>query len=733
MPDGVELKEGDLVTAVQNEPDRGKGPSDPAQETVGGGDVDNGEKSDTPDINPIYEGDRVVAGNGTPGSRITVKFPNGTEVSATVNGDGTWSVNVPANLDLEVGDVVLAQQKTGDKDPSDWARSTVREKPAEDVSDTPNIDPIAVGDDKVTGQGVPGAEIIVKWPDDSTTKTTVDEDGNWSVDIPDDVTLVAGDIVEAVQKETGKLPSNPAQETVGGGDFPNNQRSDTPDVDVIYEGERTVTGRGTPGSLIEVRFPGGQVVTTTVGEDSKWSVGVPQGVSLAAGDLVFARQTTDPKSPSRWARNTVRPLTKSEKPIINPIKEGDSTVTGKGVPGAEIEVTWPGGGKSTTTVGGDGTWSVKVPDNVKLKKDDTVRAVQTERERGKGPSDPVTATVGAADAPGESSQPKVDPVTEGDRRITGEGVPDSEIIITWPDGSDSKGKVDPDGKWSVDVPDGIDLGPGDRISVVQVEKGKSPSAPVVVIVARRASSTPGQGGTSRPGGSGLPPAQRPAEKMADEPAPLAGFIADHIRYILGYPDGSVKPDTPITRAETAEIIFRLLEASKNKYPYDSKFPDVGPDDWYTQSVTYLASIGIIRGYPDGTFKPDRSITRAEFATMISGFDKLEQADYNVFPDLYGHWAAGYINSAATKGWVSGYLDGEFKPENEITRAEVVSVINRMLNRRIEFKDIPDWAPGFTDLPPRDRHWAYEAIIEASIGHKYQRKPNGSEIWTEVLK
>jgi len=216
-------------------------------------------------------------------------------------------------------------------------------------------------------------------------------------------------------------------------------------------------------------------------------------------------------------------------------------------------------------------------------------------------------------------------------------------------------------------------------------------------------------------------------KFRNEDAPIAGFVSDHIKYIYGYPSGGVNPDYPITRAETAAIIYRLLEASKIADRQPNPFTDVSDGEWYAEPVTYLASIDIIKGYPDGTFKPDKPITRAEFATMISGFDNLVPADGNKFDDVVGHWAADFINSAAEKGWVTGYPEGDFMPENEIIRSEVVTVINRMLNRRIELEDIPFWAPAYNDLTPE--HWAHTAIIEASIGHRYIRKPNDFEIWT----
>ena len=234
-----------------------------------------------------------------------------------------------------------------------------------------------------------------------------------------------------------------------------------------------------------------------------------------------------------------------------------------------------------------------------------------------------------------------------------------------------------------------------------------------------------------PSGSGASPepaaSPSPTRTATPSPSPVTiddddtplGFIADHIQYINGYLDGSVRPDADITRAETAAILFRLLEFEAKHDTYTSKFPDVTDDAWYAQSVKYLTHIEIIKGYPDGLFRPDNPITRAEFATLISGFDKLAPSSRNNFSDIDGHWAVGYINSAATKGWVAGYPDGSFRPEANLTRAEIVTVINRMLKRGIELEDLPDWAPSYNDID--ETHWGYLAIMEASIGHEFNRK------------
>ena len=192
----------------------------------------------------------------------------------------------------------------------------------------------------------------------------------------------------------------------------------------------------------------------------------------------------------------------------------------------------------------------------------------------------------------------------------------------------------------------------------------------------------------------------------------------------------MRPEANITRAETAAVLFRLL-SDPNKGSYlESMFSDITDDLWYAQSVKYLTSNGIIQGYPDGTFRGDSMITRAEFATLIAKFDMLEFTDDNAFPDIVSHWAFEYINSSAAKGWVIGYPNGEFRPEAYLRRAEIVTAINNMLLRAIMPEDIPDWAPNYNDIDLD--HWAYANIIEASVGHEFQRKLYGYEIWIQLL-
>lgn len=210
---------------------------------------------------------------------------------------------------------------------------------------------------------------------------------------------------------------------------------------------------------------------------------------------------------------------------------------------------------------------------------------------------------------------------------------------------------------------------------------------------------------------------------------------DHIAFISGYPDGSVHPNSNITRGEVSMIFYRLLADNVRAANSGSRAPygDVASNAWYADAVATLSRMGILKGYEDGTFKPDAAVTRAEFATIASRFDKLATGT-KTFKDVpASHWAYAAISSAAEKGWVSGYEDGTFRPDRAISRAEVAKLTNAVLNRSCD-KNYVDTnkasIKNFTDLPTS--FWGYYEIMEAANAHDYNN--NGSlETWTGLSK
>ena len=211
---------------------------------------------------------------------------------------------------------------------------------------------------------------------------------------------------------------------------------------------------------------------------------------------------------------------------------------------------------------------------------------------------------------------------------------------------------------------------------------------------------------------------------------------DHDAYLLGYEDGTVRPEGSITRAEVATIFFRLLtDESRDKFwSQTNDYTDVPADAWYNSAVSTLSNAGILDGYEDGTFRPDGNITRAEFATITARFLEASYDGGNCFPDIDGHWAAEYINEAANAGIVDGYEDGTFRPQQNITRAEAVTMVNRTVDRHPDADHLLDNMVTWPDNP--ESAWYYAQIQEATNAHAYTMHTDQEdapyEIWTELL-
>ena len=215
----------------------------------------------------------------------------------------------------------------------------------------------------------------------------------------------------------------------------------------------------------------------------------------------------------------------------------------------------------------------------------------------------------------------------------------------------------------------------------------------------------------------------------------------HKWYICGYPDNTMQPARYITRAEIAMIFYRLtLDQDKAATIPRAVFTDIDPNAWYAKAVTYLYDGDIIKGYGDGTFRPNAYVTRAEATAMAIKFDTFTLPSFNPFYDLTtDHWAAIPILAAWNNGWLFGYAeDATIRPDEKLTRAEMVVFMNRVLNRLTALEDIPADAEGFIDLS--STHWAYSDIIEAANSHNYDRKyadkignyDQLDEIWTLII-
>ena len=229
------------------------------------------------------------------------------------------------------------------------------------------------------------------------------------------------------------------------------------------------------------------------------------------------------------------------------------------------------------------------------------------------------------------------------------------------------------------------------------------------------------------------PRPKPTVEIEDDDA-LGLNTTDHFAYIVGYGNGEVRPQNNITRAEVATIFFRLLtdDVRDENLTKTNRYSDVAATSWYNTAVSTLSSMGIITGYPDGTFRPNAAITRAEFAAIAARFDNDGDKTAAKFSDIATHWAKDEISIAYNNGWITGYPNGTFGPQRDITRAETMTLVNRVLNRLPETEEdlLPNMVT-WTDNADKNA-WYYLAVQEATNSHYYKFKTNSKyEKWTEL--
>ena len=226
--------------------------------------------------------------------------------------------------------------------------------------------------------------------------------------------------------------------------------------------------------------------------------------------------------------------------------------------------------------------------------------------------------------------------------------------------------------------------------------------------------------------------RRPTVTIPDDvPTGLNGD--DHYAYIVGYPDKTVRPQDGITRAEVATIFFRLLtdETRDANSTKSNSYSDVAAGAWYNHAVSTLSAMGIVKGDSHGKFNPNAPITRAEFAAIAARFDDKANTTTADFSDIASHWAKNEISAASNNGWITGYPDGTFRPDNKITRAEAMTLVNRVLKRLPETEeDLHDDMIKWSDNSDVSQ-WFYLDVQEATNSHYYQTKENQFEKWTKL--
>ena len=498
------------------------------------------------------------------------------------------------------------------------------------------------------------------------------------------------------------------------------QASKKPEVNQPYVGDRKITGKGVAGATIVVKDKSSNDIgTTTVKPDGTWEVTVPSAEPLQNGETITATQKEEGKTPTVSDPVTVQEKTQPTKPTItdpaakNEPGKNSTTVTGKTDPNTVVTVTDKDGKViGTGTSNNKGEFTIET----NTKQDPGTEVTITPKD-----GTPAKATV-TEDDPNQSATPSINQPTEGDNAITGKGTPGAKVVVTDKDGKEiGKTIVGPDGKWSVPVPADRPLKKGDKITATQTENGKKPASAEATVKGKY------NGGST--GGTWFIP-WTPMTPSVEKPS---HETAIHKAYIFGYEDNSFRPEGNMTRAEAAAMIARLqgLDLSNKARP---NFIDVR-SGWYNAVVNAVVNAGYMKGYPDGTFRPDGKITRAEFAQMIKAIDKANTG-MAPFADAKGHWAEAAINQAYANARINGYPDGTFRPNNHITRAEAVTVFNKLYERCVGEPGLADVKGRLVEFNDINRsHWAYFQVVEASNTHEFYRTEKGKvdETWVRVLQ
>ena len=240
--------------------------------------------------------------------------------------------------------------------------------------------------------------------------------------------------------------------------------------------------------------------------------------------------------------------------------------------------------------------------------------------------------------------------------------------------------------------------------------------------------TPDPTPTPGPGSGDKPPYIPPVDPDDSGVSDLLN-TDDHIQYLFGYPEGTFGPENNMTRAEVAQMFYNLL--LDQDVTITKTFDDVPANAWYAKAVNTLASLGVVSGVGNGDFEPERSITRAEFTSIAMKFAEGKTGGTNIFSDVKStDWFYRAVVNSTQYGWIHGYGDGTFRPQNPITRAEVTAIVNNMLGRAADEDFVDEHTDELTQFSDTEKHWAYYHIVEATNDHDYT-KPSSGENWTKL--
>ncbi|MFB2003511.1 Ig-like domain-containing protein [Staphylococcus aureus] len=424
---------------------------------------------EVPTINPVTSEDKTITGKAEPNSTVTVTFPDGTTANATTDGDGNYTIDIPANEDLKGGEALPVTSTDGAGNQSGAATTTVTDTTAPTV---PTINPVTSEDTTITGHAEPGSTVTVTFPDGNTATGTTDADGNYVINIPTDEDLKGGEELPVTSTDKAGNKSDVATTEVTDTTAP-----EAPTVNPVTSDDTTITGKAEPNSTVTVTFPDGTTATGNTDADGNYVIDIPANEDLKGGETLPVTSTDKAGNKSQPASTVVTDTTAPTVPTVNPVSSEDKTVTGKAEPNSTVTVTFPDGTTASGTTDADGNYTIDIPANEDLKGGETLPVTATDKDGNK--SEPATTTVTDTTAP---EAPTVNPVTSDDTQITGKAEPNSTVTVTFPDGNTASGTTDADGNYVINIPSSEDLKGGETLPVTSTDKAGNTSEQASTVV-----------------------------------------------------------------------------------------------------------------------------------------------------------------------------------------------------------------------------------------------------------
>ncbi|MGL4009955.1 Ig-like domain-containing protein, partial [Staphylococcus nepalensis] len=424
---------------------------------------------DAPVINLVASNDTQVTGTAEPNSTVTIGFPGGGKISVKADNQGDYTADIPSGVILKGGEVFKAVSIDEAGNESIVATTTVADKTAPDA---PTLENVTSNSNQVTGQAEANATVKVTFPSGAIVETTADQNGFYTVAIPENEGLKGGETIEATATDVAGNVSES-----GSTDVIDKTAPDTPQISHVTSVSTEVTGKSEANATVKITFPSGAIAETIADEDGNFTVVIPESENLQGKETISATATDATGNVSQPSSTTVTDETAPAPPIVNGVTSEDTQITGEAEPNTTVTIKFPSGETSNGETDADGKYVVTIPNEIDLKGGEELEVTSTDDAGNE--TDPVKTIVKDKTAP---YAPKVNNVTSEDKTISGMAEPGSTVTVTFPDNSTATGTADQGGNYSIEIPSDIKLDGGEALQVVATDKNDNISAPTMTTV-----------------------------------------------------------------------------------------------------------------------------------------------------------------------------------------------------------------------------------------------------------